>query len=518
MDLTRIKAKLTQLRSTLADGNRQEAEKVGWELVEAMEADYEVKSVEDYTPEVAAVQYEVMAALLELHILRGDKLDVSVRAAQLVKKYKEDRAHLTAWKEEEWEEINRIVRDAAQSARSFIRPMKKLAQKPTRTQDCACLLCRSRKAGKTGSHLVPHLLIGDTFSYDGSNDRDKAVVEEANLASGTRDWYYGRSVYDDTVQELRGEGFTDEELQQEQQKTNLLTRDFVFCEECEKRFGTIESYYSDYLAGKTVPDAVPYLFWLSVAWRMSAGGLGIKMLPANEEKLRKILDRCLALKREDIVLKKSKLDYCAYLLSEAPDTRDETLGILAIHTPTSPYIALIGHRLFRFFMTESSAKTYCKKNDRWADEMNTGRAPEIVGSLSFLEFWQFKRFILDCNWRDDVEGENRNQTAFQYKAISQGEAEFMSRIGAGEFDHDAHQLDFGNRVGVVPRAVRNILRWIDEHPDDKSAEALSAGTGYSSEELKVILEYWVSKAAKDEQALDREEKLHKVFDEVLDKL
>jgi len=517
MDISRIESLLDQTKAAIAAGNRAEAEKVGWALVQAFEADYDVKTEADYTPPVAALQYRVAAALLDLHILRGDKLDVSVRAAQLVKKYKGDREHITSWREQDWEEIEDIVFRAVESTRSFLRPPKK-DYLHARTPDCTCYLCRRNRSEKTGSHLVPHLLIGDIFSYDGCSDRDKVVVEEANLASRTRDWYFGRSVYDDTIQELRGKGFSDEELELEQKKTNLLTRDYVFCDDCEKRFGVIETYYSDYLAGRSVPDGVPYLFWLSVAWRMSVGGLGIQMLPAHEEKLRKILDRCLSLKREDIVLKKSKLDYCAYMLNYVPDTRDETLGILAIHTPTSPYIALLGHRLFRFFITESQAKTYCKRSGWNQEELNTGRSSEKMAELSFIDFWSFKRFILDCNWRDDAIGGQRNQTVYQYESIPQEEADYMRRKGMGTFNHDARFLDFADRGLVMPRAVRKILRWMEEHPEEKTAEALCVGTGYSPEEQGIILQYWVSKAEKEVDRMKREEKIRRFYDELTDEV
>ena len=78
--------------------------------------------------------------------------------------------------------------------------------------------------------------------------------------------------------------------------------DYVFCEDCEKRFSTIESYYAEILDGKkSYPPEIPYLFWMSVMWRMSVGDMGCKMDRDHEEKLRKVLDKCLAIKREDIV-------------------------------------------------------------------------------------------------------------------------------------------------------------------------------------------------------------------------
>ena len=43
---------------------------------------------------------------------------------------------------------------------------------------------------------------------------------------------------------------------------------------------------------------------------------------------------------------------------------------------------------------------------------------------------------------------------------------------------------------VQPRAVRNIENWMKSHPESLSLKDISDGTGYSEEELTVILRYW----------------------------
>lgn len=96
--------------------------------------------------------------------------------------------------------------------------------------------------------MVPHFLIAETFSYDGSKDREKVVVD--NLSEGNKEYFFGHEVYDDTVNELLGHSFSDEEIEEESKKVNALTRDYVFCKECEERFGVIETYYSQILEKK----------------------------------------------------------------------------------------------------------------------------------------------------------------------------------------------------------------------------------------------------------------------------
>ena len=64
-------------------------------------------------------------------------------------------------------------------------------------------------------------------------------------------------------------------------KKNSLTVDYAFCHDSEARFGVIESWYADILNGKLAdyPPQVPYLFGLSVAWRMSVGGEFMSEMP-----------------------------------------------------------------------------------------------------------------------------------------------------------------------------------------------------------------------------------------------
>ncbi len=518
MDISRIQVLLAQTREAIARGDRELAERVGWDLAQACEKDYDVKTEEDYTPPLAKLQYEVMSVMLDLHIMRGDPIDIAIRGGQILKKFKDDYEHLKNWTKEDWRPIVEIVIKTRKATDDYFyrETIEKRPKEPERTPECQCLLCRKNKADKTGSHLVPHLLIGQTFSYDGSDERDKVIVEEASLAGGARNRYFGRQVYDDTVQELLGRSFTDDELESEIKKPNALTRDYVFCHDCEDRFGVIESYYAEIKDDNInkYSTQVPYLFWLSVAWRMSVGGMGFKMTTGHEEKLRKVLDRALALKREDLVLEQSKLGHCAYTLQRANDTRDETLGILAVHTPTKPYLALIGNLLFRFFTSESAAISFGKKNGWTTEELNTGRSPEKVTEISFIDFWRAKREILDANYEDERDiwnlGQPRNKTLSRYEAI-RGDA----------FDPEYNIIPnwlntYNDRVMMEPRAVRKIREWCEKNPDSITVEALSAGTGYSLEELAYILHYWKGKCKEQEKKQKRTQKMAPMMDYLLD--
>jgi len=429
-------------------------------------------------------------------------MDVVIRVGQFYQAFEESRKLFQEWTGEDWAPIETVVNHINEKTDVFLKEsviVDDAETLPKRTSECSCLLCRKNKVDKTGSHMVPHFLIAETFSYDGSKSRDRVVVEEANLTRSKKSRYFGHEVYDDTVQELLGRSFTDEEIDEENAKKNALTRDYVFCSDCEKRFGVIESYYAEIVEGKVThyPPQIPYLFWLSVAWRMSVGGMGFKMFYHHEKKLRKILDRCLALNREDVVVQQSKMGGCAYQLFQANDTRDEILGILAFHTPTKPYMSLIGNRVFRFFTSKSVAYSFSKKNDWMPEMLNYGNRKEKVVDIPFIDFWMAKRQIVDANWNDERDIENmgqlRNKTLTRYESF----------IGEHEHEIPIWMNTSNPNLIMMPRAVLNIKNWMEQHPGKPTLEEIVAGTGYSPEELSVILEYWHDKCDELEGKQDK---------------
>lgn len=180
--------------------------------------------------------------------------------------------------------------------------LKFFRKKYSRTADCGCLLCRKASATTTNSHIVPRFIVQRFFNLDGSNTRDREAVESWSLQDNEKYRDFGTDASADIFEKVLGYTALQAEID-EYTKTRTLARDYVFCPHCEKRFGVIESLYSEILRNprREYPHAIPYLFWLSVIWRMSAVGMGIKLSPSHEEKLRKILDSSLADKKDEIV-------------------------------------------------------------------------------------------------------------------------------------------------------------------------------------------------------------------------
>lgn len=506
MNVDKIREAINATLHAISEQDRENAERVGWALVELFDKEFNCISESDYTPDLCALQLEVIEAILELHILRGDSLDINIRFAQLGNKFKADMEHFPIWTEEDRRPAAEVLLKAIRAVENFY--TRKLTTKhipySTESGQRVCMLCRKSPADKTGSHMVPHFLIAKVFSYDGSTNRDKVMVNVDNLAEGYNEHYFGAQVYGDAISEVLGRELTDEEVEEEIQKTNALTLDYVFCKECEDRFSIIESYYADILNGKIkdYPLAIPYLFWISVMWRMSVGKIGTVLEEKHEENLRKILNDCLAHKREEIITTGSKKGYCAYSIYKAEDTRDEQLGILGPHSPTKPYQALIGAFLINFYMNKKVAQKFCKKHQLPIKDLNTGIENEKIGKLSFIEFWQAKRQILDLIWAHDRSvwnlGQQSSQTLTQYKKVDKETESLIerltgTRIRANEDKTWSSWATAENSSMITfPKAIIKIMEWMNAHNNILDANQIEKELGYSKEELAVFLQWFVN--------------------------
>jgi len=159
--------------------------------------------------------------------------------------------------------------------------------KPTSMFSHKCKLCEKDYPNQTGSHLVPHLLIKYLFP----RNKEIAVVENHSKAYYFK--YVGRDLAPH-IDEIKGYQLSEEERDMEALMQNPLTRDNIFCIKCERKFSLIETemlkVHELQLAEKPYEYKVPYLFWLSIIWRMSVGNMSIKLDDKTEKKIRQILD------------------------------------------------------------------------------------------------------------------------------------------------------------------------------------------------------------------------------------
>ena len=78
-DLSLIYTAVEATKNAILDGDKMWAEKCGQELCDCFMDNFVVDNDDDYTPEMCRLQLDGLATLLDLHIMRGKPLDISIR-------------------------------------------------------------------------------------------------------------------------------------------------------------------------------------------------------------------------------------------------------------------------------------------------------------------------------------------------------------------------------------------------------------------------------------------------------
>lgn len=262
--------------------------------------------------------------------------------------------------------------------------------------DSNCALCRKLEADKTGSHLVPNFLIHGTFSFDGKGPRDREIARRTHLNMNEEWNYYGSSVSPEAIRADLGRDLSDDELEKNR---NLLECDYLFCSNCEKRFGVVEDAYAPFYRGtvKVVNSRVAYLFWLSVFWRMQVGHMSIFMSGEDEFAIREILDRSL-LSKDEICSSEDDLGDFGYVLWRCKDVKKGDSGIFGTRTQHSPYMIIVGELVVLLYAGISKLE----RNIHYAgwtiepDSFNTYHDEDVLETEIELEdFARLKRFVID---------------------------------------------------------------------------------------------------------------------------
>lgn len=260
-----------------------------------------------------------------------------------------------------------------------------------RRYDTNCTLCRIRPANKTGSHMVPNFLAHPTFSWDGRGKRFHEALNHVFLnAPELNSTFYGCEVPEERF--AKGQGKTEVTDEDIENNINRLEYDNEFCSICEKRFGVLESAYSQYYNGtqKTINPRVAYLFWLSVLWRMSMGSMCIFMDMNDELSLRRLLDEHILDTEKDIAKDTSDLGQWKYAIFRIEGMREGDKGILGHRKESAPYVVSYNDLVMVFY---NSNPTY--------EELTIG---PITVSRENINDWkgEEKSVIKDRRWFWDV--------------------------------------------------------------------------------------------------------------------
>ena len=237
---------------------------------------------------------------------------------------------------------------------------------------------------------------------------------------------------------------------------------------------------------------MPYLFWMSVIWRMSISATGIALSAKHEEKYRAILDKALALKRDDVVTNPSKLGHCGYTIHRASELKGEQTGILGIPAPTIPALAIIGDTIVRFYHSLDKARKVTRFLKQPEDTINSGREPEVIAPCTFMNFWFAKRSILDAQWEIDYDMDFGNPSGVsQLLVLKNFEKEHLDETGeVASFNTDKlpDPQEAPYRL-VIPRPLMRAIRYKESHPDAK-IEDVAQALGYTIEELEIMYSHW----------------------------
>ena len=210
-----------------------------------------------------------------------------------------------------------------------------------------CKLCTINDADKKGSHIVPAFILKTLFARD-----KEFVVSIGNEAVKN---HIGRSLTTDKIQDYMGRELTDEEIEQNYVP---FVEDHIFCKECEKRLGYLESIYSEKIHRKisskecdineivTFEDSTGLisLFWYSVIFRYSINEHNVFKLKEKEYRLlrnyvhRNLMPSVVELKKhlENDILNNCPFPFGVFFNSNLVK-KDTTNTVTAITNYKNPY-------------------------------------------------------------------------------------------------------------------------------------------------------------------------------------
>jgi hypothetical protein len=153
----------------------------------------------------------------------------------------------------------------------------------------SCLICKKRRADKTGSHIIPHFLV-ESMVNEGEKGRDKE--QSFSLNSTGSGFFFGRSVLPEKLEKS-----LEREISDKDSNTHHYLMDNVFCSICEEQLSFLESIFSE----KVKPDIenvialtedqmkIGYFFWLTVILRCSITEFSNFKLPKGLEEEQRLI-------------------------------------------------------------------------------------------------------------------------------------------------------------------------------------------------------------------------------------
>ncbi|WP_276975644.1 hypothetical protein [Flavobacterium filum] len=242
-----------------------------------------------------------------------------------------------------------------------------------------CKLCKKKRANQTGSHIFSFSLIKGAINENGEVKRDKEISFKISLIT-LKETYFGRSINPEKIKEVKGRELTDEEIEK---NINPFTINNLVCLDCEKRFGTVETYFKDKVYDKLLTDdfkeetdikgtaikicegvdnRIIRLFIYVNIWRAAAAKFtDWKIKPKEEEELRQILDEHLGMTQEETIKlveeTESQFSHLPLIVTYLEtEEGEETGNPILIDRSKMPYCLIMNNIIVQFFVKESHAR------------------------------------------------------------------------------------------------------------------------------------------------------------------
>ena len=509
-DIHKIKKAYTDAIKALEGGYSHKVRDAIENLNATFEQEYPERTKE---PEVAFLQLQVAAVSIRYHIFRQDVLS-AIRSFSLLCEESNQLLEADILDDFYSKKTCQLVDETEQVLNSFRENMEHVDYsltgqpspyvKPYSPEDQfrnyqvndTCLLCKDSQDLCTGSHLAPHFIVGSIFSFDGSRDRDKEIVNEETIASLKKERKWGSRVNPDAIDKIFGEEIPEDE--KIERKRNALTRDYFFCKRCEDRFGHIESAYSVLFTNrnKQLNPAIPYLFWLFVFWRLSVSNMCVRLSIEDEENIREILNAQMpdARKEVDSLIANENYGTYRYCLYHCSNIKGELTGLIGNHVSHSPYKLILGNYIVVLYSTKTKRDKKKIYND-W-------HTNEVCQEIPFLEFWKQKRNILDTV--EDLEYSNITSDEASIVDIVQADSGFEVKqllphktlpVSIDNISDDKDHL----YSHVIPGSVARMLAWTKAHKHLSIAEqcyGIEREFGYTAGEMEYMYNWYFARLGK----------------------
>lgn len=169
----------------------------------------------------------------------------------------------------------------------------------SRQTNDTCLLCQESQNLCTGSHLAPHFIVGSIFSFDGSRDRDKEIVNEETIASLKKEKKWGSRVNPDAIDNILARIYPKTKRQNTSRTLSHATISFASVVKID--LDILRTPTQLFLPIVKTAKSSHLLSLLAICfWRLSVSNMCVRLSVEDEENIRQILNTHMPNTRKEV--------------------------------------------------------------------------------------------------------------------------------------------------------------------------------------------------------------------------